>query len=87
LDESLEFASGTRRARAARLLAPLVPFRSSFIQLFLPFESSKRVSLYYPRSTLEQLQHARCKVKFSSLPGRKIVKTQVVACKLESKTT
>jgi hypothetical protein len=53
LDESLEFASGTRCARAARLLAPLVPFLSSFIQLSLLFES-KRVSLYYPRSTLEQ---------------------------------
>jgi hypothetical protein len=52
---TLEFASGTRCARAARLLAPLVPFRSSFLQLFLPFESSKRVSLYYPCSTLEQV--------------------------------
>jgi hypothetical protein len=39
---------GRRVALApSRLLAHLVPFRSSFIQLSLSFESSKRVSLYY----------------------------------------
>jgi hypothetical protein len=67
LDESLEFASGTRCARAAGLLAPLVPSRSSFIQLSLLFESSKRVSLYYPRSTREHcFRNERCRAQFRS---------------------
>ena len=56
--QSVGRGSGVRSGHAPRSLACSSP--SSFIQLFLPFESSKRVSLYYPCSTLEQYIHPLC---------------------------